>query len=60
MAIVVVEQYLDFAGEIADHFVVMDRGEIVLAGGRSACERRAAVSDRVAGGNLGPQPEGEG
>jgi urea transport system ATP-binding protein len=34
MAIVVVEQYLDFAREIADHFVVMDRGEVVLAGRR--------------------------
>jgi urea transport system ATP-binding protein len=34
MAFVVVEQYLDFAREIADHFVVMDRGEVVLAGGR--------------------------
>jgi urea transport system ATP-binding protein len=34
MAIVVVEQYLDFAREIADHFVVMDRGEVVLAGGK--------------------------
>jgi urea transport system ATP-binding protein len=32
MAIVVVEQYLDFAREIADHFVVMERGEVVLAG----------------------------
>jgi urea transport system ATP-binding protein len=34
MAIVVVEQYLDFAREIADDFVVMDRGEVVLAGPR--------------------------
>lgn len=34
MAIAVVEQYLDFAREIADHFVVMDRGEVVLAGPR--------------------------
>jgi urea transport system ATP-binding protein len=34
MAIVVVEQYLDFAREIADHFVVMDRGEVVLAGAK--------------------------
>jgi ABC-type branched-subunit amino acid transport system ATPase component len=32
MAIVVVEQYLDFAREMADHFVIMDRGEVVLAG----------------------------
>jgi urea transport system ATP-binding protein len=32
MAIVLVEQYFDFAKELADHFVVMDRGEVVLAG----------------------------
>jgi len=34
MAIVVVEQYLDFAREIADRLVVMDRGTVVLAGAR--------------------------
>jgi urea transport system ATP-binding protein len=34
MAILVVEQYLDFAREIADHVVVMDRGEVVLAGAK--------------------------
>ena len=34
MAIVLVEQYLDFAREIADHFVVMDRGEVVVSGGK--------------------------
>jgi ABC-type branched-subunit amino acid transport system ATPase component len=33
VAIVVVEQYLDFARQIADQLVVMDRGEVVLAGG---------------------------
>ncbi len=32
LAIVLVEQYLDFARELADNFVVMDRGRIVLAG----------------------------
>ncbi len=32
MAIVLVEQYFDFARELADRFVVMDRGEVVLAG----------------------------
>jgi urea transport system ATP-binding protein len=31
MAIVLVEQYLDFAHELGDHFVVMDRGSIVYA-----------------------------
>ena len=32
MAILLVEQYFDFARELADRFAVMDRGEIVLAG----------------------------
>jgi urea transport system ATP-binding protein len=35
MAILLVEQYFDFARELADSFAVMDRGEIVLAGDRS-------------------------
>jgi urea transport system ATP-binding protein len=34
MAILLVEQYLDFAHELADEFAVMDRGEIVLSGTR--------------------------
>jgi len=34
MAILLVEQYFDFARELADRFSVMDRGEIVLAGTR--------------------------
>jgi urea transport system ATP-binding protein len=31
MAIVLVEQYLDFASDLGDYFAVMDRGAIVLA-----------------------------
>ena len=31
MAILLVEQYLDFAHELADDFAVMDRGEIVMS-----------------------------
>ncbi len=31
MAILLVEQYLDFAHELADDFAVMDRGEIICA-----------------------------
>ncbi len=38
MAILLVEQYFDFARELADRFVVMERGEIVQHGGRSALE----------------------
>jgi len=33
MAIVLVEQYFEFARDLADDFAVMDRGEIVMAGG---------------------------
>lgn len=33
MAILLVEQYFDFARELADRFVVMERGEVVMAGG---------------------------
>jgi len=32
MAIVLVEQYFEFAKGLADRFVVMDRGEAVLSG----------------------------
>ena len=32
MAILLVEQYYDFAQELADHYVVMSRGEVVKAG----------------------------
>jgi urea transport system ATP-binding protein len=34
MAIVLVEQYFDFAHELAQHIVVMDRGDVVLDGAR--------------------------
>jgi len=34
IAIVLVEQYLDFARELGDHFAVMDRGTVVYAAGR--------------------------
>lgn len=30
MAILLVEQYFDFAHDLADHFVVMDRGSVIL------------------------------
>jgi urea transport system ATP-binding protein len=36
MAILLVEQYFDFARELADRFVVMERGEITEAGDRAA------------------------
>lgn len=36
MAIVLVEQYFDFARDLADDWTVMERGEVVLAGSRMA------------------------
>jgi urea transport system ATP-binding protein len=36
MAILLVEQYLDFARELADSYVVMERGEVVMAGAKAA------------------------
>src|SRR5262247_3913843 len=35
MAIVLVEQYLDFARELGDHFAVMDRGQVVYSSTRA-------------------------
>ena len=32
MAILLVEQYYDFARELADHYVVLQRGEVVKTG----------------------------
>lgn len=34
MAIILVEQYFDFARELADRFAVMERGSIVMSGGQ--------------------------
>lgn len=38
MAILLVEQYFDFARDLADRFVVMERGEIVQKGDRQGLE----------------------
>jgi urea transport system ATP-binding protein len=38
MAIVLVEQFYDFAAELADHYVVMERGVVVASGAGSAME----------------------
>jgi urea transport system ATP-binding protein len=35
MAIVLVEQYFEFARDLADDFAVMDRGSIIMAGDKS-------------------------
>ena len=47
MAIVLVEQYFDFAKELADDFIVMERGQVVMSGTRetmNADEVRARIS----------------
>ena len=47
MAIVLVEQYFDFARDLADDFVVMDRGAVVMAGDKTSMseeEVRARMS----------------
>lgn len=38
MAIVLVEQYFDFARELADRFAVMERGAIILTGDKTGLE----------------------
>ncbi|GLK72900.1 urea ABC transporter ATP-binding subunit UrtE [Ancylobacter dichloromethanicus] len=38
IAIVLVEQYFDFAKELADHFIVMERGAVVMSGDGAALE----------------------
>ncbi|MCS7267000.1 MAG: urea ABC transporter ATP-binding subunit UrtE [Geminicoccaceae bacterium] len=42
MAILLVEQYLDFALELADRILIMDRGRIVLEGDRATLDLDAA------------------
>jgi urea transport system ATP-binding protein len=39
IAILLVEQYFDFAQELADNFAVMDRGQFVLTGDREAMQK---------------------
>src|SRR5213080_3757072 len=41
IAIVLVEQYLDFARELGDHFAVMDRGAIVYSCSRDSMDEAA-------------------
>ncbi len=47
MAIILVEQYYDFAAELADQYLVMERGEII-ARGRGADMETDGVRQRVA------------
>jgi urea transport system ATP-binding protein len=47
MAIVLVEQYYDFAAELADQYLVMERGEVVQRG-RGRDMAAEGVRDRMA------------
>jgi urea transport system ATP-binding protein len=46
MAVILVEQYYDFAAELADQYLVMERGE-VIARGRGADMVADGVRERV-------------
>ena len=41
MAIILVEQYFEFAKKLADHFVILNRGKIVLAGDKEGLQSDA-------------------
>ncbi|SEV93280.1 amino acid/amide ABC transporter ATP-binding protein 2, HAAT family [Aliiroseovarius sediminilitoris] len=43
MAIVLVEQYFDFAYELADNFVVLRRGEVTMSGSKQDANRDALL-----------------
>ena len=47
MAIVLVEQYFEFARDLADRFILLERGEVVMAGGAKELEGDE-VRDRMA------------
>jgi urea transport system ATP-binding protein len=44
MAIVLVEQFFDFAYDLADHFVVLRRGEVILNQDRQSADRAAVLA----------------
>ena len=44
MAIVLVEQYFDFAFDLADHFVVLERGAVTLNGTKESIDRKLLLS----------------
>jgi urea transport system ATP-binding protein len=46
MAIVLVEQYYDFAEQLADQYLVMERGEII-ARGRGADMKADGVREKM-------------
>lgn len=44
MAIVLVEQYFDFAYDLADHVVVLQRGEVIHSGAKGDIDRETLLS----------------
>ena len=44
MAIVLVEQYFEFAYELADHFVALRRGEVILQGDKGQVSKGDLLS----------------
>jgi urea transport system ATP-binding protein len=44
MAILLVEQYFDFAYRLADHIYVMERGEIILQGAKCSLSKNIVRS----------------
>lgn len=44
MAIVLVEQYFDFAWDLGDQFSLMERGQVVMSGAKAKLERHALHS----------------
>jgi len=44
MAIVLVEQYFDFAYDLADRFTVLRRGEVILQGDKNTVTRDAVLA----------------
>jgi urea transport system ATP-binding protein len=41
IAIILVEQYLDFAQELGDNFLVMDRGQVIYSSARADLDEAA-------------------
>jgi urea transport system ATP-binding protein len=43
MAILLVEQYYDFAESLADQYLLMERGEFIMRGRERRCPRTACA-----------------
>jgi urea transport system ATP-binding protein len=48
MAIVLVEQYLDFAKELADEFIILERGRVVSQGTGEELEHSEEAKELLA------------